>query len=281
MPGSDVTLLLPVYAADVPAQLRDAFESSVTAQSRRPDAVLVVVDGPIDRELDAALGELLDSSPVPTRALRLPRNRGLAAALNAGLAEIETEYVARMDADDVSHPDRLARQMAEVEARALDLLGTGLAEFLATTDEVLAVRVPPSGDRILRAARWAQPFNHPTVVYRRSAVLAVGGYPGDVGRMEDYVLFARLLLAGVRADNLPEPLLYYRVGAGAYARRGGMGQLRAELALQRELRRIGLTSRGESIRNVLLRGGYRLAPTWLRRLAYRRAATERTAVEGS
>ena len=68
--------------------------------------------------------------------------------------------------------------------------------------------------------RFRDPFNHPTVVYRRSAVLAAGGYT-DMALMEDYLLFARMVDGRRRPANLAEPLVYYRVGAGAYARRGG------------------------------------------------------------
>jgi glycosyltransferase involved in cell wall biosynthesis len=267
------TLLLAVYAGNTAEQFREAFESSVHRQTRRPDAVVITVDGPIDDALERQLVELVEASPSPVRLVRLPENRGLATALNAGLAEIGTEYVARMDADDVSLPERFERQLAEVEARELDLLGTAVAEFAGRTEKVVATRTPPVGDEIHRRAPWAQPFNHPTVVYRLAAVRAAGGYPTDVGRIEDYVLFARMLVAGARADNLPDALLLYRVDAGVYHRRGGWRMFRDELRLQRELRRTGLTRRGQYVRNVVVRGAYRLAPTWVRARAYRAAAT--------
>jgi len=273
---TDFTLLLPVYAGNSPEQLREAFESSVQQQTRRPDMVVVTVDGPIGPALEAQLAELVGSSPVPVELVRLPENRGLATALNAGLAVIATEYVARMDADDVSHPERFARQLAAIEADGLDLVGSALAEFAGSIDHVVATRVPPSGAEIHRRAPWAQPFHHPTVVYRHAVVAAVGGYPTDVGGIEDYPLFARLLVGGALVENLPDPLLYYRVDAGAYDRRGGWGMFRDELRLQRELRRTGLTSRGQQLRNVVLRGGYRLTPTWLRSRIYRNLATDRT-----
>jgi hypothetical protein len=99
-------------------------------------------------------------------------------------------------------------------------------------------------------------------------VLAAGGY-GDLPLMEDYALFARMLSNGVRAVNVTEPLVYYRVGATAFKRRGGAGLLRSELRLQREFRRCGFTTLGEYLRNVVVRGGYRLIPWWARRAVYR------------
>jgi hypothetical protein len=112
------------------------------------------------------------------------------------------------------------------------------------------------------------PFNHPTVVYRREAVLAAGGY-GDLPLMEDYALFARMLAGGARPVNVAEPLVFYRVGEEAFRRRGGARLLRSELRLQREFLRRGFTSPPEYLRNVIVRGGYRLIPWWLRRAVYR------------
>jgi glycosyltransferase involved in cell wall biosynthesis len=272
--GGDVTLLLSVYAGSSPDQLREAFESSVHRQTLRPDAVVVVEDGPLGAGLVAELDRLTTTSPVPVARRRLERNVGLAAALNAGLDGITTEFVARMDADDVSAPERLARQLPVIRERGLDILGSALAEFHGGIGTVDALRVPPVGaDDIRRSIPFRQPFNHPTVVLRRSAVLEAGGYPTDVGRFEDYVLFARMLAAGAAADNLPEPLLYYRVDDGAYHRRGGWRHFLAEVRLQRELRRIGITTRAQWFRNVLLRGPYRLVPVGVRAVAYRRFAT--------
>src|SRR6266567_4355317 len=103
---------------------------------------------------------------------------------------------------------------------------------------------PTDPARIRRYARMHDPFNHPTVVYRREAVLAAGGY-GDLPLMEDYALFARMLQNGARAVNVAEPLVFYRVGARAFKRRGGTELLRSELRLQREFRRLHFTSRAE------------------------------------
>jgi hypothetical protein len=136
-------------------------------------------------------------------------------------------------------------------------------------DQVVGQRVPPTDSaQIHRYARMHDPFNHPTVVYRRTAVLAAGGY-GDLPLMEDYALFARMLQNGARAVNVAEPLVYYRVGESSFKRRGGTDLLRSELRLQREFRRQGFTSPPEYVRNVLVRGGYRMIPWRFRRAVYR------------
>jgi hypothetical protein len=155
-----------------------------------------------------------------------------------------------------------------IEAGA-DIVGSGLLEFDRSPDEVVGRRTPPTDPHeIRRVIRFRDPFNHPTVVYRKSAVQAAGGYT-DMALMEDYLLFTRMVEGGARPANLAEPLVRYRVGAGAYARRGGTRLLRSELALQRRFRNLGLTSRAEYARNVAVRGGYRLVPEGIRRSAYR------------
>jgi glycosyltransferase involved in cell wall biosynthesis len=281
------SVLLPVYHGDDPEHLRRSFASVTTGQTLAPAEVVVVRDGPVGPGLAATLAELRSASPVPVPLVELPRNVGLARALTAGLAECRYEVVARQDADDVSRPARFAAQvplLAGSGARGgLDIVGSAIEEFDSDDelDAALAgetvgmVRTPPlSASEISRAARFRSPFNHPSVVYRKSAVAAAGGYE-DLPLLEDYWLFARMLAGGARARNVAEPLVLYRVGAGAYARRGGVRLLRSELELQRRMRGIGFTSVGQMVRNDVLRGGYRLVPEALRRGAYRADAKRR------
>ena len=135
------------------------------------------------------------------------------------------------------------------------------------------LRVPPvEPAQIAAEARLRSPFNHPTVVYRRSAVLQAGGYR-ELPLLEDYWLFTRMIESGCVVANVPEPLVLYRVDAGSYHRRGGVRLLRSELALQRHLRAEGFTTTGELVRNVAVRGGYRVIPVGLRRALYRRRFT--------
>lgn len=273
------SLLLSTYGGDDAGFLHEAFVSTVHDQTRRPDEVVLVQDGPVPLRLAETIEELVTTSPVPVRHVVMADNVGLGPALDRGLEACAHEIVARMDADDVSRPDRFEKQLPLVEAGA-DIVGSGLLEFGASVDEVVGRRTPPTDpDTIRRVIRFRDPFNHPTVVYRRSAVLAAGGYT-DMALMEDYLLFTRMVEAGARPANVAEPLVYYRVGAGAYARRGGRQLLRSELALQRRFRDLGITSRGEYLRNVVVRGGYRLVPEAVRKVAYRRLLANRGARSG-
>lgn len=262
------SLLLPVYAGDRPEFLRRAYDSATVEQTRPPDEVVIVRDGPVGAALAAELAAITARAPVPTTILPLPQNQGLARALTAGLAQCRYEVIARADADDICLPERFATQLPVIEAGA-DLVGSAIVEFGDDEHATGAVRAMPTDPAEIAArARIADPFNHPSVIYRKSAVARAGGYQ-HLHLMEDYLLFARMIAHGAAVANVPDTLVKYRTGAGSYARRGGRKLLAAEIALQRTLRAEGFTSATQFLRNIIIRGGYRLVPQSLRRIAYR------------
>lgn len=269
MHAPEFSLLLPVYAGDDADALRLAFSSSVDQQTLRPAEAVIVQDGPVPDTLARELARLEAESPIPVRLVRLPDNRGLTEALNAGLDAARYPVVARMDADDVSVPERFEKQWALL-SQGYDLVGTGMVEFEIDPDQPISERVPPTGAaRIRDHARTHNPFNHPTMMYRVAALDAVGRYQ-PFGKMEDYWLGVRLIASGARVENIAEPLVKYRVGAGAFARRGGWQEAKTEWALQREMLRIGFISRGQYARNVVVKGVYRLMPASLKRVLFRK-----------
>ena len=260
------TVLLPVYRGDDPGFFRAAYRSVTVEQTLPPDYVLIVQDGPVNSALDAVVREF--ENDATTSVLRLPANSGLAYALNAGLANVTTEIVARADADDVCLPQRFATQIPIIAAGA-DIVGSSIAEFDTDPGSPSRIRrVETDPERLRRNARFESPFHHPTIVYRASAVAKAGGYR-DVPLLEDYLLWGAMIQSGARVANCADVLLCYRVGSGAYGRRGGTGIMRSEFALQREFRRMGFTTRRQYIRNIAIRCFYRLVPEPVRRWAYR------------
>ncbi len=268
------SVLLPCYEGDTPDALEAAFVSVTAEQTRRPDQVVLVQDGPVSDQLGTRITELVEGSLSPITLVVLPRNLGLGVALTRGLEACEHDIVARMDADDVSEPERFEVQIPLVEA-GLDVLGSALLEFQTSPEVVVgsrAVLTDPAD--IVRQARLRQTFNHPSVVYRASVVARVGGYE-DLPGLEDYLLFAKMIMAGARVGNVARPLVRYRVSEGAYGRRGGWRILRSELRLQRRFRAMGFTTRAQHARNVAVRGVYRLVPEQVRRTAYQRLLARR------
>ncbi|MDR1635233.1 MAG: glycosyltransferase [Bifidobacteriaceae bacterium] len=279
MTAAGFAVLMPVYWRDKADQVEAAFRSVTDGQELPPAQIVVVRDGPVGPALTDVLVAVARRPDVTL--VTLPANRGLAQALNAGLAECHFDVVARQDADDISTPDRFRRQAPLVESGQFDLLGSAMREFSAgpassadsapagagdrAADAAHSVRFgrirsyPLTAEEIWRTAKLMNPLAHPTVVTRRSLVEAVGGYR-DLFHLEDYDLWVRLGQAGAKAGNLPEPLVDYRISPGSSRRRGGCGTLRAEIALQSEFHASGFITRAEQLRNLALRGGLELAP---------------------
>ena len=197
------TVLVPVRdgAEHLPATLASL------RKLRGPVAVLIVDDG--SRDDSAAL-----ATAAGFRVLRRPAE-GLVAALNAGLRAIETPYVARLDADDLSHPDRIQRQLAAVRAHGWDVVGTGVRCFPTQRMRRGLRRYEAWQNSLLTPEALARerfvesPLVHPSVLFDRRVVLAAGGYR-DQGWPEDYDLWLRLFERGARIGKLAAVLTFWR-----------------------------------------------------------------------
>ncbi|GGN92166.1 glycosyltransferase [Haloarcula pellucida] len=268
------SVLLPTYAGDDAAELDTALASCFD-QTRRPDELLVVEDGPLTDELDATLDEWERRYPDTLRRHALTENGGLGNALRVGVEAARHPWVARFDADDHNVRTRFETQCRYVADNPdVDVLGGYIAEFADDPENVVARReVPTTHADIERMARFRSPMNHGTVLMRRAAVLSAGNYR-PVTRMEDYDLWIRMLCDGARFANVPEVLVNVRAGAELAGRRGGLEYARAEVRRQVEFYRRGFTSLPVFLCNVTARTTLRLVPDRMRRLVYARFARE-------
>lgn len=259
------SVLMSVYAREQPAFL-DAALHSLAAQLEPAQQVVLVKDGPLTPELEAVIESF--AGRLPLHICALPTNQGLAAALNEGLKFCCHDWVARMDSDDVALPERFATQAAFLaKHHDIDVLGACIEERDVSMVRVLSRReVPCAHAEIKRFAKRRSPMSHPVVVFRKAAVLAVGGYP-LFQRAQDYALWSLLLVRGYRFANQPECLLWMRTGEGLMARRGYQYFLN-ELRLLRFQREIGLLNRFDYVLNVLARFALRIAPNRLKQLIY-------------
>ena len=210
MTGPRVSILLPVRNEEhlLPAALASLFRQSLA------DWELVAVnDGSSD-----ATGAILDAAAATdprVRVLHRPQ-RGLVATLNDGLAQCRAPLVARMDGDDICHPLRLERQVAFLATNPLVTLVACRVRHVPRQTLTAGMRAYENWQNslldhadIIRDLYVEAPFTHPSVIFRRDAVLALGGYR-DCGWPEDYDLWLRLARAGARFARLPETLFYWR-----------------------------------------------------------------------
>lgn len=265
------TVLMAVYRGD-DAELFERAVRSAFNNTLRPDAFLLVVDGPVLRRLAARIENL--ETTFNLDVLRLPENQGLAHALNAGLARVGTEWVVRADADDFNLPERFERLAQAVAGAAVpDLLGSAILEVARDGQMKTLRRTPLTHEAIVRYAKYRNPFNHMAVAYRSGFARRCGGYP-VVHLKEDYALWATMLREGAVTLNLPEALVHATADRDMYRRRGGWRYARAEVRLQRHLVRCGLKDPFSATLHGLLRGAVFMVPTILRGWIYERFLRE-------
>ena len=264
-----VSALMSIYHGTPAGELRAALDS-LLAQTRPADEIVLVYDGPVSGEVAEAVRGYVgkhgaEHGDAGVRVVELPDNRGLGPALQAGLETVASDYVLRLDTDDVAYPQRLERQLEFMEAHPeVAALGTAVTEFQDEAELInpafLRVRaLPTTHEEIARYARINSPLNHPSVMLRTADVAAAGGYRG-VHFMEDYDLWARLIASGHRLHNLPEPLTYFRVSPAQFARRTGREMFAAERRMQANLVSYGLIGPWRARANLVARTAYRLLP---------------------
>lgn len=236
------SVLMAVYEKDKPEHLRLSISSMIT-QTVEPDEIVIVEDGPLSEALYTVLREYQQQYPCLIKTISLKENSGLGNALNVGLKQCRNELVARMDADDISLPKRCEKQLACFSRnKKLTIVGTQIFEFDDSVSNLLPSRkVPARQEDILKFARRRSPFNHPTVMYKKSKVLACGGY-AVLRRKEDLDLFLTMLHRGYAAKNIDEPLLLYRAGAGNLKRRKEWDNCREYVQIIYKFYKLGFSS---------------------------------------
>lgn len=199
-----ISIVLPCYnaAAHLPETL-----ASLSAQTFRDFECIAIDDG--SRDATRAILEA-HAAQDPRFCIISRENRGLIATLNEGIAAARGEWIARMDADDIAHVDRLEMQLAQVEQTGADICGSWIRFFGDRQGEWHL----PSNDEAIRAHLiFNVALAHPTVLARTRLLKA---HPYDQANefAEDYGLWCELALAGAKFANVPQVLLDYRTHAG-------------------------------------------------------------------
>lgn len=264
------SVLMSVYKKDDPGFLKLALESIYEQQTRKPDEIVVVFDGPLTPELYGVLDAFRQGKEDVVFYYPQEENRGLGAALQIGTGKCTGDYILRMDSDDISAPDRFEKQLAYVEAHPeVDVLGGNIAEFDQTPEEEnMRLRVcSQKHDDIVKMGKRRNPMNHVTVCIKRSALEKCGGYE-SVLLTEDYYLWLKMIAAGCKLENIHETMVYVRVGNGFTTRRGSKIQIQSWKKLQVFMLEHKMITRSEAWMNMLYITGFTYCPNGLRNFAY-------------
>jgi glycosyltransferase involved in cell wall biosynthesis len=196
---------------------------SIYQQTHPVDQLVLVLDGPIDAEQEEVIARYeRDQRVTQMSIVRLPNNVGLGAALQIGWQHCRGTWVARMDSDDISLPDRIKVQMEYIQEHPeIDLVGGWCEEFVEGSSVTRYKTAPEDAAALLRMLRWRNVIVHPSVVMRAATVERVGGFRGDFPLLEDWDLFVRLALGGARMVVLPHVVIRVRTSRDQANRRGG------------------------------------------------------------
>ena len=270
----EYSVLMSVYHKEKPEYLNQAIESIQTQTISTNDFVLVC-DGPLNEQLDGVIATKQQEMGDTLNVVRLAKNCGPGNALNEGIKYCKNELVARMDSDDIAYPDRCEKQIAVFNTHSEVSICSGIVEeFTTDPNTVDTKRVPPETNaEIVEFAKKRNPFNHPCVMYKKSAVEAVGSYQ-DFYLLEDYYLWLRMLMAGYLGYNIQEPLLHMRAGSDMYLRRAGWKYARTQARLFKFMKKQGFIGVGQYIKSCVIRSGSSLAPNWLRKFMFEKVLRE-------
>lgn len=213
------SVLMTVYRNDNPVYFEQSLQSMVD-QTLKPDEIVLVKDGPVPDSIQKIINKISKASDSLIKEIQLEKNVGLGLALNEGIKVCQNELIARMDSDDISMPTRCERQIAEFERNpSIDIVGCPVYEFTDSIENVVGIRrVPLTAEAVMKYVRRRDPFNHPTVMYRKSKLLEVGCYR-DLRKNQDTDLWLRLLNNDCIGINIPEVLFFFRFDESTYLKR--------------------------------------------------------------
>ena len=262
------SVLMSVYKSEKPEYLKQAIESIVN-QILLPNEIVIVKDGLLTKELDQVIDDYKENYKELFKIVAFDKNRGLGLALRDGVLACKYDYIARMDTDDISKPDRFDKQIKFLEEHPkVVLLGTWIKEFSKNPQEPDTItKLPCKNEEIVLFAKSRNPFRHMTVVFKKQAILDCGNYR-DFLWFEDYDLWVRVIQKGYGVSNLSEFLVDVRADSEMFARRGGLKYLNQDLKFQKFLYDCGFVSLFLFIKNVVVRSVVRVMPNGMRFWVY-------------
>ena len=240
-----------VYNGDNPEYFEIAMKS-IFFQTIQPDEVVLVVDGPVSEKHYRIIRKFQDNYCI--KVVYLKKNVGFGNARKICLEMCTNNLIALMDADDICIKNRFEKQVEHFQKDPeLSVLGGQIEEFIGSSENIVGIRtVPENNNEIKEFLKFRSPFNHMTVMFKKEDVKKVGSYK-DWYLNEDYYLWIRMYLAGMKFGNCSEVLCYVRVGKEMYRRRGGIKYFQSEKKLQQYMMDAKIINYNKYLKNIFKR----------------------------
>lgn len=264
------SVLMSVYYKEKSEFLKESIDSMLM-QTIKTDDFVIIKDGKLTEQLDEVIDFYAKKYPNIFNIVELDKNIGLGPALALGINKCKNELIARMDSDDYSVPNRIEMQLKIMNTNNyIGLVGSNVEEFNDNIDNVIShVRLPEKHEEIYKFSKTRCPFRHPSLLYKKSEVLKAGNYV-EFYLCEDYDLYVRMLRAECKCYNIQQPLVYMRISADFYKRRGGFKYMRTILKFKNEQLKIGYFSITDYLKSTIPHVIVCLMPNSLRDYVYRK-----------
>ena len=211
---------MSVYANDRPEWFDRAMHSIWDEQSLKPDEIVLVQDGTIPIELSDVIDKWKVKLGEQLVLIVHSKNLGLTKSLNKGIEQVKSQYIARMDSDDISCPDRFEKQVKFLESHPdIAVLG-GSIELIDESEQVTNLRhYPQTPADVEKTIFFASPLPHPAVMIRKQVFDAGLRYNEKYKRNQDIALWFDVLAHGFKIASLPDITMKYRFLTNVYNRR--------------------------------------------------------------
>ena len=257
------SVLMSVYIKEKPEYLSKALDS-VIYQTLPPNEIVLIKDGPLTDELEKVIENKREIYPF-FKIYQFRKNVQLGRALAKGVKLCKYDLVARMDSDDIAVKQRFEVQYNYmINHPEKSVCGGWIEEFSGDGTYRKIKKVPETMDKIYKYAKYRNPLNHMTVMFRKEAVLSVNNYR-HFPFLEDYDLWIRMISANYKFVNIPQVLVKARMENGVYARRGGVQYCKNCLKLRKQQKKIGLLKTSEYIWSIVGTMVMTLQPDFIRK----------------
>lgn len=215
-----ISVIMSVYKTEEPKYFEEALKSIWDDQSRKPEQIVLVEDGPLTNGLSAVITRWKEKLGGVLCVCKNETNLGLTKSLNVALNHVTSDLVARMDSDDRSDPRRFERQEAYFESYPdVDIVGGALQEFDEEHENLNIRHYPLTHEEAIKYIMKASPLAHPAVMMRMKMFQEGLKYDERFRMSQDIQLWFDAIMKGYHIGNIPEVVLYFRRAGDVFKRR--------------------------------------------------------------
>ena len=268
------SILMSVYREDSPEYFKVALDSIYQKQTKKPDEIVIVEDGPVTDELRQVVQDFVselkaDNVQDIVKVIVLEKHSGLGDALRDGARKCTGDYIIRMDSDDISLPKRIETIDEYLTKHPeIDALGTDIGEFREDPQKIVRHRVCPADhESIVKMSKKRNPMNHVSCAIKRSSLEKIGNYR-SLSLIEDYFLWVRMIAHDMRLANINQSLVAVRIGNGFEKRRRDVDRVKSWKVLQKYMLKHKMINHFQAALNMLYIRLFVYSPACFKKIAY-------------